>query len=230
MVELLILLVLVGLVGGTLLLVKQRRDASGISSEQRAELRDAKRQVRQVKADHSTAIKAAQRGLKKAEQSYEQQIDAAQKRLVALQEPRGRKLATFQKHTLYEHAIVTTNGEANLDGVHAEVDTAGNLTTKSRATLTRMAAGGLLLGPLGSILSLGLQKTKEIDKRELYLLIVAANASSVVQCPPDEGLKAREFAMKVNAAAAAEAGYRQRLPALLDQARQQLRALSVRLG
>jgi hypothetical protein len=70
------------------------------------------------------------------------------------QEPRGRKLATFQKHTLYEHAIVTTNGEANLDGVHAEVDTAGNLTTKSRATLTRMAAGGLLLGPLGSILSL----------------------------------------------------------------------------
>lgn len=224
MTELLVVVVLIALAAGAFLLVKQRRDASGISKEQRAELRDAKRQLRQVNADHSASIRAAERDIIRATKSYKQRIDAAQKQLDGLQDPRGRKLATFQKHTLYEHAIVTPNGESNLEGVRADVDTAGNLTTKSRSTLTRMAAGGLLLGPLGSILSMGLKKTKEIDKRELYLLVDAPSAPSVVQCPPDEGLKAREFATKVNSAATAEATYRQQLPTLLDQARQELRA------
>ncbi|MEX1164622.1 MAG: hypothetical protein WEB03_13700 [Nitriliruptor sp.] len=224
MIEVLSVLLLIALAAGALLLVKQRQDASGTSQEQRAELRDAKRGLRQVQAEYTTAIKVAERDIKKASKSYQRQIDVAQKQLKALQDPRGKKLAAFQKHTLYEHAIVTPNGESNLEGVRAEVDTAGNLTTKSRSTLTRMAAGGVLLGGLGSILSMGLKKTKEIDKRELYLLVDAPSAPSVVQCPPDDGLKAREFAAKVNAAASVEAAYRQRLPALLDQGQQQLQA------
>lgn len=224
MIELLSLVVLLALASGAFLLIKQRRAASGVSPEQRAELREAKRRLRQAQAEHSTNIRAAEQNLKKATKNYKRQIDAAQQRLASLKDSRGKKLAAFQKHTLYEHAIVTPNGESNLDGVSAEVDTAGNLTTKSRSTLTRMAAGGLLLGPLGAILSMGLKKTKEVDKRELYLLVDAPSAPSVVQCPPDQGLRAREFAMKVNAAASAEVAYRERLPTMLEQARQQLQA------
>jgi hypothetical protein len=222
--EVFIVVLLIALASGSFLLIKRRRDASGISQELRSELRDAKRQLRRARTEHSTAVKAAEQDLKKNTKSYERQVDAAQKQLDGLQDARGKKLASFQKHTLFEHVIVTPNGDSALVGVRAEVDTAGNLTTKSRSTLTRMAAGGLVLGPLGSILSLGLKKTKEIDKRELYLLIDAPSASSVVQCPPDDGLKARQFATAVNAAATAEESYRQRLPALLDQARQHVQA------
>ena len=224
MFEVFIVVVLIALASGSFLLIKRRRDASGISQEMRSELRDAKRQLRRVRTEHSTAVKAAEQDLKKTTKSYERQVNAAQKQLDGLQDARGKKLASFQKHTLFEHVIVTPNGESNLVGVRAEVDTAGNLTTKSRSTLTRMAAGGLVLGPLGSILSLGLKKTKEIDKRELYLLIDAPSAPSVVRCPPDDGLKARQFATAVNSAAAAEESYRQRLPGLLDEARQDVQA------
>ncbi len=83
-----------------------------------------------------------------------------------------------------------------------------------------MAAGGIVAGPVGAIMSLGFEKRKVIDAREVYLLVDAGAASSVVSCPPEDGERARRFAMTVNTSAEAYAGFRRDLPGLLIEAQQ----------
>ncbi len=68
-----------------------------------------------------------------------------------------------------------------------------------RPTLTRLAAGGLLFGGIGMLGSLAAQKREVADKRELYLLIQTGEGGMVLQCPPDDGLIVRQFAMAINA-------------------------------
>ena len=81
------------------------------------------------------------------------------------------------------------------------VDTAGNLAVTKRATLTRMAAGGLLtlpFAPLGAVIAgAGFKKGKKLDTRELYLMIETPNFVSVNQFKPDEGKEVRKFAAKI---------------------------------
>lgn len=135
----------------------------------------------------------------------------------SLNDPRGRFLGEYCGIKLWEFWISTPSGEGPVDGAKATCDTASNMVVTQRATLTRMATGGLLLGPLGAVLSLGFQKKDVQDHRELYLLIEAPTFASVVQCPASQGAKARKFAVAVNLAASTVEQSRQGRPAQLAQ-------------
>jgi hypothetical protein len=106
--------------------------------------------------------------------------------------------------TVYQHQIVTEQGTYPMsDIVHASVDTARNLVTSRRPTLTRMAAGGILFGPVRLLAQGLLTKGKVHDNRELYLMIEGPGIAVLIDCKPDDGAKVRTFAMEVNRAAIA---------------------------
>lgn len=204
--------------------VRKSRTPSAAQSHKR-EVRDAKRTLRDAERTHTTAIKSANSALRVAEQTRDSAIKSSEKRLSDLQNPTGRAVGHFQGIVLFERAIRTPNGSGSLVGTHALVDTAGNLATKSRASLTRMAAGGLLLGPVGAVLSLGFKKHKNVDKRELYLLIESPEFASVVQCDPDKGLQARQFAARVNTQAAHAASFEINCQLWIEQTQDELARL-----
>jgi hypothetical protein len=177
-----------------------------------------------ARAVHAAAVRRAQSGVRRAERQQSSAIAAVDRRIVALEDPRGRRISAFGPVTLHELRIITPAGEASLDGVEATVDSAGSLSETKRATLTRMAVGGLVLGPLGAVLALGFQKKRTVDHRELYLLIEAGHASCVLQVKPETGAAVRAFAVQVNAAATDVARARVRIAADLVAARAQLEA------
>src|SRR5207248_9531397 len=96
---------------------------------------------------HSKAIQSSQKHLADAERSYRKAVQNAQQVLQSWSNPSyGRRLATYQGITLYEHAIATPQGTAPILGASATVDTAGNLAVTKRVTLTRLVAGGIIGG------------------------------------------------------------------------------------
>jgi len=177
-----------------------------------------------TRAAHAVAIRRAELGVRRAERQQSSAIAAIDRRIVELEDPRGRRIDAFGPVTLHELRIITPAGEAPLDDVEVTVDSAGNLSVTKRATLTRLAVGGLVLGPLGAVLALGFQKRRTIDNRELYLLIEAGPASCVLQVKPDTGAAVRAFAVQANAAAASVGRARSRIAGELMAARAQLAA------
>lgn len=173
---------------------------------------------------HAALIRQAQRALARVERKHSSTVATLDRRLVELEDPRGRRLDGFGPITLHELRIVTPAGEVPLDGVTVTFDTAGNLSETKRTTLTRLAVGGLVLGPLGAILALGFPKRRTVDNRELYLLVEAGAASCVVQVRPDDGGRVRAFAVQVNAAASGVERARARNATDLAAARAQLAA------
>lgn len=118
-----------------------------------------------------------------------------------LADPKGQFLAGYHGINLWEFWVSRPTGEGHVAEARATCDTASNMVVSQRATLTRIAAGGLLLGPLGAILSLGFQKKKMEGYRELYVLIESLSWAGLVECPPDEGAEACKFVKAVNLAA-----------------------------
>jgi hypothetical protein len=173
---------------------------------------------------HAAHVRQAERAVRRAERRHSAAVGELDRRVVALEDPRGRRLDGFGPVTLHELRLLTPAGEVPLDGVEATVDTAGNLSVTKRATLTRLALGGLVLGPLGAVLALGFQKRRTVDDRELYLMLEAGPASCVVTLEPDAGAQVRAFAVQVNAAAAAVTGTRARIAAELADTRARLAA------
>jgi len=159
-----------------------------------------------------------------AEAEYLARLSAAQKALTAETKARAGRLKASEKalaaaHTIGNHTIASYRGKDGsaritetditvpqgtfplTPGVHAAVDTAGNLATSSRSTLTRIATGGLLFGPVGAIVGGVAKKTKTHDLRELYLLITGDAFATMITCNPDDGAKVRQFAVAVAQAA-----------------------------
>jgi hypothetical protein len=85
--------------------------------------------------------------------------------------------------------IVHGRDKYPLAGAHATVDTAGAID--KRVTATRL----ILTGPF----AFGLRKKK--DSRELFLLVEGDGFGFVVELDPKKQKDAREFAVRLNAAA-----------------------------
>jgi hypothetical protein len=215
---LLVTLVYVGSAG----VVPYRRRGGAFEMAHRKELALATRNLSKARKAHTTAIAVAQKDVTRAGKEYKTQISGCEKRLAELQDPRGRRLSSFGPIRLYERVVETPQGTAPLAGLRASVDTAGAMAVKSRATLTRMAAGGLLLGPVGLLAGGLAKKNKVMDKRELYILIESPTVNSVVQVAADKGLQARTFAAGVNTAAGNFAAMEASRPAMVDAAKRQL--------
>lgn len=225
-----VLIVLAALVFGIATLVRKRRNRDPLAVAHRAELKVARTGLREAQKARNDAVKTAQRSLKSTERAYEKGVRRAQLTLAQLVDPDGKKLGSYGGMALYERAIRTPNGRGSLIGTSATVDTAGNLAVTNGPTLTRMAAGGLLLGPLGMLGSLAFQKTKKYDVRELYLLVETAELSSVVKCPADDGMKARSFAAKINTAAKQAEAIEAARPQQIQEAQKALAAAQAETG
>jgi hypothetical protein len=186
-----------------------RRPPHDVRSARRARRRAAWR-ARRAGWSRRWELAAADRAVTAAERGHAKRLAQLQEHIALLEDPRGKRVADFGGCFLHEFVLVTPGGEVPLDAVEASVDTAGNLSVTKRATLTRMATGGLLLGGLGAVLSLGFQKKEQLDTRELYLLLDAGPASVVIQADPDAGAEVRRFASAVNAFVSDVAARRQR--------------------
>ncbi|MSV68641.1 MAG: DUF2510 domain-containing protein [Actinobacteria bacterium] len=168
-------------------------------SERRA-LKDARRAVRDAERAHAMAIAEAHRRVRDTEISRSNQLQIANTQLAEAESPSGKRIGEYRGVVLHERTLTTPKGGTVwLRGCSADVESGGNLSMSHRPTLTRMAAGGLLFGGIGMLGSLAAQKREVADKRELYLLIQTGEGGMVLQCPPDDGLVVRQFAMAINA-------------------------------
>jgi hypothetical protein len=206
-------------VGGLLVAVVRQPKAE---RQARSGILRASVALRRARARHASLIRRAERRVARVEREHSSTLAALDRRIVALEDPRGRQRDSLGPVTLYELRIVTPAGEVALDGVEATFDTVGGLSEKKRTTLTRLAVGGVFLGPLGAILALGFPKRTKVDTRELYLLIEAGPASCVVKVKPDDGARVRAFAVQINASAAAVAARRSAIAADLAETRRLL--------
>ena len=178
-------------------LVPERRSLD--RSERRA-VKAGRRAVRDAERAHAVAIAAAERAVRDAEISRSNQLQIANIQLAEAESPSGRRIGEYRGVVLHERTLTTPKGGTVwLRGCSADVESGGNLSMSHRPTLTRMAAGGLLFGGIGMLGSLAAQKREIADKRELYLLIQTGEGGMVLQCPPDDGLVVRQFAMAINA-------------------------------
>ena len=99
---------------------------------------------------------------------------------------------------LHPDGSVRHRGEwQDTSACHAEVQTAGQV--RDRATLTRVAGGALVAGPVGAIVG-GLLR-KRVDEQQGWLLITGDRHDWVVQLRPDQLGDAQQFAITVNNAA-----------------------------
>jgi hypothetical protein len=93
------------------------------------------------------------------------------------------------------------------DEVTATVDTAGSIAVTRGRNLAAKGAGTLLLGPVGLFMA-GNAKHRQVDNRELYLLVEGPEWAYTQAFHPDLGELLRNFAQKINVAAR-QAGKRQ---------------------
>ena len=218
----LILVAVVGLiVWGVWALIRHLGAPDEIKAHRR-ELRGTRRELRRSTRAHDRAVADATAQLTAAEAAHRERIDTTTEQLRLLRDDRGELLTSYGGVSLYERFIETPGGAGPLIGITAAADSAGELVTSQRATLTRMAAGGLALGGLGAILSLGFQKRKVEDQRELYLMIEGPGVAHVAKLDPDEGHRARQFAAIINAQALGAATAEAERPARIEMMQQRL--------
>lgn len=198
------------------------RRGSGGDRDLRPKRRTARRKVAKLQAQHRAALRQPTKRLQLAEKDHAKAVDQVRKSLAALEDPNGRRLGRYQGVTLYERAIKTPDGTARLTGAKASVDTAGNLAMTQRHTVTRFVAGGALLGPVGALGSVFFPKSKKHDTRELYLSIHTEQFASLIVCKPEEGAKARQFALQINSASSQAPRLEAERPVTIAAAREAL--------
>jgi hypothetical protein len=212
-----------GIAGFVFWIVERRRGESRSMTE--AE-RQAHKAERQAQRDHDGRVGSARKEVSRAESAHARRVRDAEK---ALEQARtSPKLGAVwstgaTRFVLFEDRLQAPNGSHQLHPqVAASVETAGNLATKSRSTLTRMGVGTLVAGPFGLVAGAAARKSKEVDKRELYLLVDGGDWTAMGKFNPDKGARVREFAQALTLAARNAPAAAQRRAALVSQCQQVL--------
>ncbi|WP_066521067.1 hypothetical protein [Curtobacterium ammoniigenes] len=200
MVALIVLFLLAAAVAAFVLVRRRKQQKLNAMSPAERELHDAQ-------DEYDLAVRAAERNLAAELKARDRRIKQATAMVSAAVAMGNRTLGSYRGKdgavTVTERVITTSQGTFPLNpNVTAVADTAGGLATSSRSTLTRIAAGGLLLGPAGMLLGGIAKKSKVHDTRELYLLVESPNQFAVlVTCDPNDGQKVRQLAMTIRQAA-----------------------------
>ncbi|GAB48284.1 hypothetical protein MOPEL_069_00390 [Mobilicoccus pelagius NBRC 104925] len=149
--------------------------------------------------------RAADKAVKAARKQHEQAVRAAQRVLKDAQNP--AKLAAAGRGNYVTPVEVCLNGNSRslTPDVTAALDQTGDITAyvTNRSTLTRIVAGGAVAGVGGALVG-GLAKKnthRQIDNRELYLMVLAEGWQEVVKLDPTQGEKARALMQSINVAA-----------------------------
>lgn len=204
------------LIAGVILwivLASRRKEAARIAAmtpEERASM-DARlaqeRELRDATVEYEAGVKRADSAHRAAYQAYQAGIAKAEQALAAANLIGRRELGRYNGRDagilLYEDRLAWAPGGGTWTyyplgpDVKAHVDSAGNIYSTERTTLTRMAAGGAILGKAGVVAGAAARKTNTHDSRELYLLVEGSEFSVLVTCLPDDGSKVRQLASQI---------------------------------
>jgi hypothetical protein len=200
LVALAVFLLLVG--GGIWLFLflraRERKRIEAMSPEER--------ELHEANLEYNATLKEAQKSLRDHQKVYDAGVAGATRAVKEAEGIGNRTIASYRGRdgnvAATELAVTFNNQSFYIDGsFRAAADTAGNLATSSRTTLTRVAAGGLIFGPAGAIVGAVAKKNKVVDTRELYLLVESSAFSGVITCNPDDGPRVRQVAAAINNAA-----------------------------
>lgn len=186
----------------------KRQAANPAVTAAKQELSERTKALKAAKKERDDNIKTCQRRLTEAQKKYNQYVNSAQKKLTELEDPKGKRLGTYRGVHLYERWIETPHGNGPVAGTVASVDA----QVSSRITATRLVAVG--------VFALAAKKKTGAN----YLSIDGPALASVIECPPDQGTPARQFAVKITNAGKTAAAIEQQLPALIEQAKADLKA------
>jgi hypothetical protein len=193
-------LVIVGILLGAgaviFVVLKRRRDKE---TARVAAFSPTEREAHDAQIAYAADVKSAELVHKGEVKARESRMKAATKGLAAANALGSRSIGSIRgkEGTISANELmISINGASYpLDSsISARVDTAGNFATSSRTTFTRVAAGGLLFGPVGAIVGASAKKNKSHDLRELYLLVEGPEFAAMLTCNPDHGSRVRQFA------------------------------------
>jgi hypothetical protein len=192
-----------------------------------AALSPAERELHDARLEYRSRITAAERALDTATKERTHRLKASEKAVAKAHSATTQTLASYRGRdgaaSVTPMSIVVPQGTFPLTAsVSATVDTAGNLATSSRSTLTRVGAGAMLFGPVGAIVGATAKKTRMHDTRELYLLVQGDQFATLITCNPDDGAHVRQFAIAVRQAALNADAARAALAQSVAQAEQAL--------
>jgi hypothetical protein len=119
-------------------------------------------------------------------------------------DPGHPPLAALWNLALYEDRLIDHEGR-HLPFAGGEVtatcDSAGNIAVTRGRNLAAKGVGTVLLGPIG-LFGMGNAKERQVDTRELYLLVEGPGWAYTQKFQPDLGGPLRQFAQQINVVAA----------------------------
>lgn len=171
-----------------------------------AALSPAQREQHDALAEYRSLVSVAERAVAVETKARAARLKAAERALQHAHAAGARAIASYRgtsgsARVTPTHVVLPQGTFPLTAAVTAGVDTAGNLAVGSRSSLTRIAAGGLLFGPVGAIVGGVAKKRVMHDTRELYLLIQGEGFAALITCHPDDGEKVRRFALALTQAA-----------------------------
>lgn len=117
-------------------------------------------------------------------------------------DPKTPPIAGMWEISIYPDRMVDHQGNhLPFDGdVQALADAAGDISVTRGRNLAAKGAGTLAFGPIG-MLFMGNAKNRQVDNRELYLLVEGSRWAYTQKFNPNLGQALRQFAGQINAAA-----------------------------
>lgn len=166
---------------------------------------DAKKELKSAGKEYESNLRRAEKDFSRLEKEMEAK-SAEGRRAIREADSHGRnKVIAYSgidgELILHEHNILIKGKLFPVTNtLRAEVSRTGEFSTSSRTTLTRLAAGGLLFGPVGALAGGMLKKGKTHDLREVYLVIESDAFAAVITCGPNGGMRAQQIAAEINTA------------------------------
>ncbi|MBX9034678.1 hypothetical protein [Gordonibacter massiliensis (ex Traore et al. 2017)] len=168
-------------------------------------------------------------------QQYNHGVELAESKLDDVRGQFLKKTAKLSPCTLYKDRITVKADAFPLDSLQeVRVEATGavyesfDVKHSARPTLTRIAVGGLVAGPLGAVVGGTAQKhktstTREVhDDRKVFLTIFSSLGSASASYPFSKEAAVREFADNIRVAAANYDSERQAYEAAVEQAANEL--------
>lgn len=208
-----------------LAVVARRRLAPPGTGALRTAVRRARRERRTARRAHARDLAPARAAVRRERRRHDAAVRRAHERIRALEDPRGRVLASVGPVVLHERVVVTPGGVAPVAEVRAIATSEGGVEVRRRPTLTRAAIGAAAFGAIGALGSFALQKRERLDGRRIRLVVEAGAASVIVELRHDALRDVQRFlgALERTAAEASAVGVRR--AAELADARRALAAL-----
>lgn len=169
---------------------------------------------------------SADKSVTTARRAHDRAVKAAEKELDRARVPERLASAPGGHYVTPIGLRLNGNEHPLTKDVSALLDTTGTVVTNTvkRTSITRIAVGGLVAGPIGAVAGAAAQKTeeRELDTRVHYLMVTGPDWQEVVTLGPEAGTEARSLMQAINVAAKNSAAARTRHAEAVEAAEREL--------